>query len=69
LKTPLADRRLAMEGSWVAFTQANDGRGDGVSGLSFADCDIAAVKQTAESLGLNWQNNALEMGGIQLQFN
>ena len=69
LKAPLADRRLAMAGSWIFFQEASDGRGDGVSGLSFAGCDIPALKQAAESLGLKWQNDSLALGGVQLQFN
>ncbi|MFT4798337.1 MAG: hypothetical protein ACJAYE_003306 [Candidatus Azotimanducaceae bacterium] len=68
LKAPLANRCLSMENSSVAFKEARDGRGDGVSGLSFAGCDLAAVKKAAESLGLKWQDNVLEIGGVQLQF-
>ncbi|MFT7243653.1 MAG: hypothetical protein ACI82A_000998 [Candidatus Azotimanducaceae bacterium] len=68
LKVPLTDRRLAMAGSWVVFKEANDGRGDGVSGLSFAGCDLTVVKNAAESLGLKWQDNSVEMAGVHLQF-
>lgn len=68
LKVPLNNRRLSMAGSWVLFKEASDDRGDGVSGLSFAGCDLTAVKNVAESLGLKWQDNAVEIAGVQLQF-
>ena len=69
LDTPLKDRQLALEGSIVVFKQATDGRGDGVSGLSFTGCDLAALERASQSIGLNMKNNGIEMGGVQLQFN
>jgi hypothetical protein len=36
--------------------------------LSFKHCDMAALEQASESIGLSIKNNGLEVGGIQLQF-
>jgi len=69
LKAPLKGRQLDLQGSTVVFKEAEDGRADGVSGLSFNGCDMAALEQASESIGLSMKNNGLEMCGVQLQFN
>tara|TARA_R110002072_G_scaffold56097_11_gene145599 strand:- start:1678 stop:2409 length:732 start_codon:yes stop_codon:yes gene_type:complete len=69
LKVPFNGRRLEMDRSEIIFKEASDGRGDGVSGLSFAGCDLPAVTQACQTLGLEWVDNCVEMGGVQLRFN
>lgn len=68
LKAPLKGRQLELEGSTILFQEATDGRGDGVSGLSFKGCDMAALERTSQSIGLSMKNSGIEMGGVQLQF-
>lgn len=68
LKVPVDGDQLNLEGSRILFAPVLDGRGDGVAAIHFADCDLKALKTASDELGLNWHNNQVEMGGVQLQF-
>jgi hypothetical protein len=68
LKAPREKDYLKLDKSTVIFVPALDGRGDGVSALGFANCDLPALQVASEELGLAWQDNCVSMGGVQLQF-
>ena len=68
LRVPVVGDHLQLNKSRVVFVPAVDDRGDGVSAMGFADCDLSALRLAAEELGLEWQDNCVFMGGVQLQF-
>ena len=63
------NRKITMsDASWVEFKELADDRGDGVSGVTFAGADISELRKKAEVLGLDWGNQEVELGGVQLRF-
>lgn len=62
-------RQLKMaDGSWVEFNEIKDERGEGVSGLTFSGSNLASLESRAQTLGLDWQQNEVALGGVQLRF-
>ena len=63
------DRRIAMaDGSWIEFTGLQDDRGEGVTGLTFSGAEMAGLQANAVELGLDWGDQQVELGGVQLRF-
>jgi hypothetical protein len=62
-------RNLNMaDGSWVEFTGLQDERGEGVTSVTFAGAKLADLESRAAALGLNWGDQQVELGGVQLRF-
>lgn len=55
-------------GTYITFVPALDGRGDGVSGVTFASRNQAAVRAAADKLGLTWQDDSVAVCGTRLTF-
>jgi hypothetical protein len=60
--------QIVLDQGQINFTAITDGRGPGVAGLTFAVPDLAPVQAQAKLLGLNWQNDQLQVCGTWLRF-
>lgn len=67
-EAPEANKLNLADGSWIEFTPIEDGRGEGVCSVTFMDCDLSALAQRAAELDLDWQDDAVHLGGVQLRF-
>lgn len=56
------------DGSAIHFVEAVDGRGDGVSALEIASQNIGSIEQAANSIGLHWNNDSVELCGVVIRF-
>ncbi len=65
---PEANKLNLSDGSWIEFVSVEDGRGDGVCGVTFTDCDLSILETQARGMGLDWQDNSVHLGGVQLRF-
>ncbi|MFN3239439.1 MAG: VOC family protein [Pseudomonadales bacterium] len=54
--------------TYIEFVPVKDGRGEGVAGVSFSGCDLPALQEAATAMGLAWQENSVQLGGVQLRF-
>lgn len=60
--------RLQLDQGFIDIIEAKDGRGDGVSGVSFSVTDADAIRQAAEQLSLSWQQGEIEVCGTRFRF-
>lgn len=68
LKVQPEGSELHLDDSHIFFKEASDGRGDGVSALSFKDCDVTALQKVCAEMNIEWQDGSVHFGGVGLQF-
>jgi len=60
--------RIELDRGAVNVVDAADGRGDGVCGIEFSASNRPAIEKAADTLGLAWQDDRLEVCGTWLRF-
>ena len=60
--------RMPLEASHIDFVLETDGRGDGVSGFEFKLSNRPALEAAAQNLGLNWQDDRVQLCGTEFKF-
>ncbi len=59
-----ADWRLALDNATLRFIAPRDDRGEGLAGIELAVCDAAAIRASAEALGLRGDAEGVFVGGV-----